>query len=320
LIATLCLLLLAGSATSATARVPHGPAEVLAGSQAPRPPGGIWHPRPGTTWQWQIVGRVAPPFQPVQMYDIDLQDAVPRRAVSHFRLAGRAQTVVWDAGLNAGVIDQLHRAGKVVVCYLDSGAAETYRPDWRLFPRQVILNSTGWGDEYWLDIRPGRWQLFAPIIWARFALAKQIGCDGVEPDVNNPVGNVPRSLGISYADERTWYLEVATMAHHYGLSVGMKNGIEPAVTDAATVRAFDWNLNEECFFFEECATLRQFIDAGKAVFQTEYTSDWATRSSRLANPLALQRYVCALTQGQAYTKRFSVLVKRHVPDGLFLPC
>jgi len=254
------------------------------------------------------------------MYDIDLQDAVPRRIVSHFRLGGRPRTVVWKAGENAGVIGQLHRAGKVVVCYLDSGAAERYRPDWKLFPRNLILNNTGWNGEYWLDIRPGRWQQFAPIIWARFALAKKIGCDGVEPDQNNPVGNVPRSAGITLADEKAWYLQVAAMAHRYGLSVGMKNGIESAVTDAATVRAFDWDLNEECFFFRECGTLRRFIRAGKAVFQTEYTADWRSHSARYGNPATLRRHVCALARREQFTRSFSILIKRKTPNELFLHC
>ena len=34
---------------------------------------------------------------------------------------------------------------------------------------------------------------------------------------------------------------------------------------------FDWALNEECFQYEECETLLPFIEAGKAVFNVEYS-------------------------------------------------
>jgi endo-alpha-1,4-polygalactosaminidase (GH114 family) len=252
------------------------------------------------------------------MYDIDLQDAVPRRTVSHFRLNGHRRTVTWAAGDNAGVIAQLHRANKIVICYLDSGAAERYRPDWQLFPRSVRLNNTGWRGEYWLDIRHRNWPHFAPIIWARFALAARIGCDGVEPDENNPVGNVPHSAGITLANEKRWYLKVAAEAHHDGLSVGMKNGIERAVTDADTVHAFDWDLNEECFYFRECGALKQFINAGKSVFQTEYAVDWRHREDRYKHPRALRQTVCAIARRHSFTHRFSILVKRKVPDRSFV--
>ena len=63
-----------------------------------------------------------------------------------------------------------------------------------------------------------------------------------------------------------------------GLSVGMKNGVE--VLDHWMARAFDWSLNEECFYYHECGRERPFIDAGKAVFQTEYTDDWRHRGLR----------------------------------------
>src|SRR5262245_39971398 len=34
-------------------------------------PGAVWHPRPGTSWQWQLSGTIDTSFA-VQMYDIDL--------------------------------------------------------------------------------------------------------------------------------------------------------------------------------------------------------------------------------------------------------
>jgi Glycoside-hydrolase family GH114 len=178
----------------------------------------------------------------------------------------------------------------------------------------VIGRTTGWDEEYWLDIRPAQWHRFAPIMWARFDLARSIGCDGVEPDQNNPIGNNP-GPPITLADEKAWYLEVARQAHARGLSVGMKNGVE--VTDADTVAAFDWNLNEECFYYEECDIVDQFIRAGKAVFSTEYIAgDWEQRGYTDPIELANSPEFCP----SARQRKFATLIKYEVPDASFVAC
>ena len=237
-------------------------------------PSAIWRPKPGTTWQWQITGRITT-ILPVAMYDVDLFDAVPAATTLRSSL-GRAAV---PRGDNAGIVSRLHARRIRVICYLDTGAWESYRPDARLFPRAVIGSqtyaSTGapWTGEHWLDIRLRSRARFEPLIVARLRLAKRIGCDGVEPDQNNPIGNKP-GFPITLANQTAWYLEIAHQAHLLGLSVGMKNGIES--TNASTVKAFDWNLNEECNLYEECGVLRAFTRAGKAVFQVEYVEDGMT--------------------------------------------
>jgi hypothetical protein len=231
----------------------------------------VWRPKPGTSWQWQITGKVDPSVR-VQMYDIDLYDAQP--AASSYRVSGFGAVRV-DKGVNAGVIDALHAQGIKVICYVDSGAWEDYRPDAPLFPHRVIGNSTGWSGERWLDLRRSGWPAFEPLIAARFDLAARSHCDGVEPDQNNPWGNDP-GFPITLADQKAWYLQTAALAHARGLSVGQKNGIE--TTDADTAAAFDWNLNEQCNMYQECGVLRRFVAAGKAVFQVEYANEGMTTS------------------------------------------
>jgi hypothetical protein len=233
------------------------------GDQGDEEPVVVWVPALGTTWQWQISGTVDTSLD-VDMYDIDLFEAVPSNTTM-------TSGVTALKGGNAGVINTLHGQGRKVICYMESGSYADFRPDKDLFPSDVLGNNMdGWPGEKWLDIREQAWPKFAWIFWARMDLAKTIGCDGVEPDTNNPLGNDP-GFNITAADQKKWYLEVARQAHLRGLSVGQKNGVE--TTDADTAAAFDWNLNEECFQYNECDTLQPFLDAGKVVFNTEYQGD-----------------------------------------------
>lgn len=233
---------------------------------SPTAASGWWVPAPHTSWQWVITGSVDPTLN-VAMYDIDLYDSQP--AASSYVVPGFG-TVNVPKGPNAGIIANLHNRGRIVICYLDTGAWESYRPDQALFPKSVIGNSTGWSGERWLDIRQKSWPLFEPLIAARLDLAVRSGCDGVEPDQNNPIGNNP-GFPITLADQGTWYLHIAALAHARNLSVGMKNGIESV--NATMAATFDWALNEECWQYRECSLMAPFVNAGKAVFHVEYRGD-----------------------------------------------
>ncbi|MGK5532476.1 endo alpha-1,4 polygalactosaminidase [Streptomyces sp. URMC 129] len=129
--------------------------------------------------------------------------------------------------------------------------------------------NTGWDGERWLDIREESRDAFAGLVWARLDLAARMGCDGVEADQNNPLGNDP-GFPVTLDDQHSWYREVAAQAHARGLSVGMKNGHDQPGSAAVLADAFDWALPEECAQFDECAELRPFIDRGKAVFAVDY--------------------------------------------------
>jgi hypothetical protein len=209
-----------------------------------RPRSGFWSPQPGAPWQWQLTEPVDQSVD-VPVYDIDLFEN-PK-----------------------SVIDSLHAAGRKVICYLDTGAWESYRPDADEFPESVIGNSTGWEGERWLDIR--QIDVVGPIIGRRMDLAVAKGCDAIEPDQNNGWENNP-GFPITRADSIAWNIWVARAAHARGLSVGLKNSI----TETAELEPyFDWALNEECFQYDECELLQPFIDAGKAVLQVEYALDTA---------------------------------------------
>jgi hypothetical protein len=246
---------------------------VLVAGCAPAPKPDVeplwWTPGPGevTDWDWQLDE----PYDlsaPRAMYDLDLFDLAP--AGSQLRYLDGTVIKV-PTGVLAGAIDDLHARSPrpVVICYLDTGAFEDYRPDAARFPGSVIGRNTGWPGEHWLDIRESSRDAFTEVIWARLDLAQRMGCDGVEPDQNNPLGNDP-GFPITLADQLSWYREIAVQAHARGLSVGMKNGHDQPGAAVALVDLFDWALPEQCAELSECAELKVFVDRGKAVFAVDY--------------------------------------------------
>ncbi|TDC25166.1 hypothetical protein E1265_07795 [Streptomyces sp. 8K308] len=240
---------------------------VACGEEASEPE--WWRPAPGevASWDWQI----SEPYDlsaPHDMYDLDLFDLAPAGSELWYP---DGDVIEVPAGPLAGAIEELHarEPRPVVICYVDTGAHESYRPDAERFPEAVIGNDTGWSEERWLDIRAGSRGAFAELVWARLDLAERMGCDGVEPDQNNPLGNDP-GFPITLDDQHSWYREVAEQAHARGLSVGMKNGHDQPGSAAELVDAFDWALPEECVEFDECAELDVFVEQGKAVFAVDY--------------------------------------------------
>ncbi|HWE24633.1 MAG TPA: endo alpha-1,4 polygalactosaminidase [Myxococcales bacterium] len=202
---------------------------------------GIWHPASGTTWQWQLQGTIDTTVA-AAMYDIDLFDA-PQ-----------------------ATIDDLHAKGRIVVCYFSAGTYENWRPDATSFPNAALGNPVaGWSGEWWVDTRSSA---IRSIMQARLDLAVQKKCDGVEPDnvdgyTNNPGFPLTATTQLDYNGF------LATEAHARNLSIGLKNDVDQV---AALEPSFDWALNEECSKYSECATLKPFVDANKAVFHAEYTS------------------------------------------------
>ncbi|MFI5958733.1 endo alpha-1,4 polygalactosaminidase [Cryptosporangium sp. NPDC051539] len=213
------------------------------GDGTPKAGAAFWTPGPGTTWQWQLSGTVDQSVD-VQVYDID------------------------GFTNNAGVVASLHAAGRKVICYLNAGAAEDFRSDYRKFPAAVVGKGLdGWPGERWLDIR--RWDVLQPIMAARFDVCRSKGFDAVEPDNVDGFAN-DSGFPLTAADQLRYNRRIAALAHSYGLSVGLKNDLEQ-VTDL--VNDFQFAVNEECAAYGECDELTPFTDAGKAVFHVEYSDE-----------------------------------------------
>ena len=215
----------------------------------------FWSPSPGTTWQWQLNGLPLDRTVDVEMYDIDLFDN------------------------DAATVAALHAEGRKVVCYVNAGGWEDWRPDAPRFPAEIIgANLDDWDGERWLDIR--RIDLLAPIMEARMDSCQAKGFDGLEPDNIDGFLN-DTGFPLTYDDQLEYNIWLAETAHARGLSIGLKNDMDQI---ADLLPHFDWALNEECFQYEECDTLLPFIEAGKAVFNVEYgleASEFCAEAKRL---------------------------------------
>ena len=216
---------------------------------------GVWQPAPGTSWQWQLSGTIDTSFD-VAMYDLDLFDT-PQ-----------------------ATIDQLHAAGRTVVCYVDAGSWEPGRPDAADFPAAVLGKAlAGWPDEKWLDVRDPR---VRALIDARLDVAVSKHCDGVELDNVDGYTN-DTGFPLTTADQLAFDRGLAADAHGRSLSVGLKNDLDQI---GDLLGDFDWALDEQCFQYSECDLLTPFITAGKAVFEVEYGApSLATTICPMANAL-----------------------------------
>ncbi|MFD4503606.1 endo alpha-1,4 polygalactosaminidase [Streptomyces sp. NPDC058457] len=242
-----------GPSTPAKSPTAHRNSPAPSDSPGASPAGAVWKPRPGLAWQWQLDGEVEPTVD-VPVYDIDGFEN------------------------SAADVAALHRAGRKVICYVDVGAWEDFRPDKDDFPRSVLGKTNGWAGERWLDIR--KLSVLRPIMERRFDMCRDKGFDAVEPDLVEGYGN-DTGFRLTAADQLRYNRMIADIAHERGLSVGLKNDL-PQIPQL--LADFDFAVDEECAQYDECARLTPFVKAGKAVFHVEYkepTSAFCAESRRL---------------------------------------
>jgi len=193
---------------------------------------------PNMSWHMQLEGTLQKPER--QLYDIDLFDT------------------------SAETIAGLKKQGRVVICYFSAGSWENWRQDAAQYPSALLGKKLdGWAGEKWVDIRN---DALKPIMSARLDLAKQKGCDGVDPDNVDGYSN-STGFPLTRAQQRSFNSWLATESHARGLLVGLKNALE-LVEDLAV--EFDFAVNEECFTYNECNMLRPFSQLAKPVFIAEY--------------------------------------------------
>ena len=179
------------------------------------------------------------------------------------------------------IIESLHKAGKKVVCYLNAGAWEQYRPDAGDFPDAVLgKDYIGWEGERWLDI--SNYEAFRSSISARFDLALSKDCDGVDADNINGFQH-DTGFEITAQDQLTYNIWLSEQAHQRALAIGMKNNNEQV---ADLVDYFDFAILEGCTTYDECENFHPFSKQAKAVFQIEYTDSLSSLEDFCSNSMA----------------------------------
>jgi len=202
-----------------------------------------WTPKPGQLWQVQYDGEIDLTVQ-VEIFNLDLFET------------------------SSDDIQSLHSKGVKVICYINAGAWEDWRPDRDQYPNEVLgAKYQGWPGEYWLDIR--QIDTLKPILTARLDLCVEKGFDGVDPD--NLDGYVNETgFPLTYEDQLNFNRWLAAEAHQRHLAIGLKNDPDQAIE---LVSDFDWITTESCFEEGWCEMVEPFLQAGKPVFAIEYTDE-----------------------------------------------
>jgi hypothetical protein len=213
-----------------------------------------WQPTGRLTWQIQFSGTIDKSVA-AQAFDIDAFDSP------------------------AKLVTRLHGLGRKVVCYINAGAWENWRPDADRYSSSIKGNALdGWPGERWLDIR--RIGDLAPILDDRVAMCEAKGFDGVEFDNVDGYSN-STGFPLTADDQLAFDRSLADSAHAHGLAVGLKNTLSLA---AQLEPRFDFAILEQCFQYRECGTASPFLDAGKPVLDVEYSlarSEFCAKANHL---------------------------------------
>ena len=200
-----------------------------------------WQPTDGLSWQMQFTGRIDKSVL-AETYDIDAFES------------------------SATLVAKLHRQGRHVVCYIDAGSWENFRPDADRYPASVkgkVLD--GWPAERWLDIH--RIDVLGPILEDRVSMCASKGFDGVEFDNVDGYSN-QTGFPLTADDQLAFDHWLASKAHAHGLAVGLKN--TPSLASQLEP-SFDFAIVEQCVQYRECGSFAPFLGADKPVLDIEYS-------------------------------------------------
>jgi endo-alpha-1,4-polygalactosaminidase (GH114 family) len=265
IVTALVLYLVSALACSGASAAGHGPSASGSPSQqgmfgvtaaAPMPSPvrckSCWYPSIQESWQIQLSATPTAPFLHLKMIEVDGFDTP------------------------ASTVAALHRSmpGRGVVCYIDAGTWENWRPDAGKFPKYLLgLQDGSWPGERWLDIARFQGALGA-IMRARVEMCKSKGFNAVDFDNVDAYTN-DTGFHLTAADQRAYDVFLANTAHSLGLSVALNNDIGQI---PQLLPYFDFAIDEQCFEYADCLTsqnggrygLNEFVAAGKAVFDIEY--------------------------------------------------
>ena len=252
MLAVFLMLLACNNENNSTEKVDNTINQPLPVNVAPFHNGDWYIPAPYVTWQWQLLGDVNTNYE-VEIYDVDLFDSSDE------------------------LILELQSTGKKVICYFSAGSYENWRPDANKFSVKDYDNSLdGWEGEKWLDIRSNN---VHEIMKSRLELAREKGCDGVEPDNMDGYSN-NSGFNLNADDQLAYNRFIANESHKRNLSIGLKNDLDQITQ---LVDYYDFAVNEQCFEFNECTMLTPFIVNNKAVLNAEYKQAYVNDKSLICS-------------------------------------
>ena len=249
-------------ANLAGARCPDGRTGSRAGGCAAR----------GTLARWTPSGSRPLPWQWELNHPLDLASASDMGTNSTtFTGAPALPPAVYDVdGFNtpASTVGALHAQGKRVICYIDVGTWENWRPDASQFPPALLGQGNGWPGEQWLDISPAGpfYSTLQSLLLTRFRMCASKGFDAVEPD-NIDGSEYTTGFAITTAQDNQFVEWVATAVHALGMAVFQKNYVDQS---ASLQPYFDGVVDEQCAQFGECGSLQPYAAANKPIFEAEY--------------------------------------------------
>ncbi|KIZ01054.1 hypothetical protein MNEG_6909 [Monoraphidium neglectum] len=140
-----------------------------------------------------------------------------------------------------------------------------WRDDVAAFPPLALgKGMEGWSGERWVDVRSPDIRAVAR---TRMELCKKKGFLAVDPD-NVDLSSTDTGFNLSPADQLAFIQYLADTAHSLGLAFSLKN--TPGQLQQL-VGSIDMAVNEECAEYDECEAYTVVRDAGKPVYNIEYS-------------------------------------------------
>lgn len=157
-----------------------------------------------------------------------------------------------------------HVSDAKAICQVNAGAFDPGRPDASQFPAAALGNPAFPAPPgfQWLDVRN---TTIRGIIAARIQTCKQKGFDAADFTYVNGYAN-PSGFPLTAADQLNYNRWLATTAHSLGLAAGLN---EDRAQIAALEPAFDFGAAIDAQFLGQAGDFATFVNANKAVFDTE---------------------------------------------------
>lgn len=206
--------------------------------------------------------------------------------------ADLAADVVSIDGMDAtkASVAALKAAGKRVICYMNVGAAEDWRPDHEDFSGLHAGGYPGWKGETYFDVTE---PALKGLIRSRLAKhCRDKGFDAVEPD-NIMNHEEPTPFRTTPEQQLAFNRWLAKTAHGMSLKIGIKNNDSQI---AALASSFDFFIGEDYYADGLLGSLGPL--RGKAVYLVEYDDRLKVPFEEFCSDISAQGFSGVLVHGR----------------------